>query len=593
MNIAEIRKKYPQYDDLSDEQLARGLHSKFYSDMDFGEFSNKIGLNSAKLPQVSDEARTQIAQNIKNYEDKQANALVNNELVRGGVALAQGIANAGLNPAKYVAEAFGVEMKPLKPETASERALEKAGEYGYDAAVGAALGAGAKAKGLLGQGKGKISKVARALLAPATGEAVATASTGGLLEGVTDPESTAGKVLANLVGGVAGGGLYGAINGPLRTKLVRSGLENIVQDTDSLRQVRRAAKIDDDVATSIINQVAGVAEDINQKSFKALKKNLNGLGPQARYANVRKIFQDFVKANKGNKIKRKWDDLPKLNPFQKRQYQKALKEGFDLADYGTEAGDLGHLLSTRSVLDDAINRSYIQEFPAKKATKETAKLTELRKKLDELLGKTGIKGMDRKFELYKGFEDAYETGLKYQPSGRKNVVLDDMLKAGGDEEKAIYSRIGLKQGLFDAITNNITPEQNFSKFAKGFQNVLRKVNLGDDEIIKKLAKNEQDYSRLVKLTNTAENTLTTPEAARFFGREQLEGRGSMIGAALDSILGRLSRGFYTDNAKKLLDGNGAMVEILQNPEYLQRLLNATKGSLTAAERQALINRLEE
>ena len=593
MNIAEIRKKYPQYDDLSDEQLARGLHSKFYSDMDFGEFSNKIGLNSAKLPQVSDEARAQIAQNIKNYEDKQANALVNNELVRSGVALSQGIANAGLNPAKYVAEAFGVEMKPLKPETAAERALEKAGEYGYDAAVGAALGAGAKAKGLLGQGKGKISKVARALLAPATGEAVATASTGGLLEGVTNPESTAGKVLANLVGGVAGGGLYGAINGPLRTKLVRSGLENIVQDTDSLRQVRRAAKFDDDVATSITNQAAGVAEDINQKSFKALEKELNGMGPQSRYENVRKVFQDFVNANKGNKIKRKWDDLPRLNPYQKKQYKKALQEGLDLADYGTQAGELGHLLTTRSVLDDAINKSYIQEFPAKKATKETAKLTELRKKLDELLSKTGVKEMDREFKLYKGFEDAYQTGLKYQPSGRKNVVLDDLLNAGGNEEEALYARIGMKQGLFDAITNNITPEQNFSKYAKGFQNVLRKVSPEGDNLIADLAKNERDYSRLAKLTNTAENTLTTPEAARFFGREQLEGKGSMIGAALDSILGRLNRGFYTDNAQKLLNGNGAMVEILQNPEYLQRLLNATKGSLTAAERQALINRLEE
>lgn len=48
MNIAEIRQKYPQYNDLSDEQLAQGLHKKFYSDMDFGEFSNKIGLNQAQ-----------------------------------------------------------------------------------------------------------------------------------------------------------------------------------------------------------------------------------------------------------------------------------------------------------------------------------------------------------------------------------------------------------------------------------------------------------------------------------------------------------------------------------------------------------------
>lgn len=48
MNIAEIRQKYPQYNDLSDEELAKGLHKKFYSDMDFGEFSNKIGLTPQK-----------------------------------------------------------------------------------------------------------------------------------------------------------------------------------------------------------------------------------------------------------------------------------------------------------------------------------------------------------------------------------------------------------------------------------------------------------------------------------------------------------------------------------------------------------------
>ena len=48
MNIAEIRQKYPQYNDLSDEDLARGFHKKFYSDMDFGEFSAKIGLTPEK-----------------------------------------------------------------------------------------------------------------------------------------------------------------------------------------------------------------------------------------------------------------------------------------------------------------------------------------------------------------------------------------------------------------------------------------------------------------------------------------------------------------------------------------------------------------
>lgn len=43
MNIQEIRQKYPQYQDLSDEQLAQSLHKKFYADMPVEEFNQKIG----------------------------------------------------------------------------------------------------------------------------------------------------------------------------------------------------------------------------------------------------------------------------------------------------------------------------------------------------------------------------------------------------------------------------------------------------------------------------------------------------------------------------------------------------------------------
>lgn len=42
--LAEIRKQYPQYEDLTDQQIADGLYSKFYSDMDRGDFDRKIGL---------------------------------------------------------------------------------------------------------------------------------------------------------------------------------------------------------------------------------------------------------------------------------------------------------------------------------------------------------------------------------------------------------------------------------------------------------------------------------------------------------------------------------------------------------------------
>lgn len=41
--LADIRKQYPQYEDLSDEQITDALYNKFYSDMDRGEFERKIG----------------------------------------------------------------------------------------------------------------------------------------------------------------------------------------------------------------------------------------------------------------------------------------------------------------------------------------------------------------------------------------------------------------------------------------------------------------------------------------------------------------------------------------------------------------------
>ena len=45
MNIQEIRQKYPQYNDLSDEQLADGFHSKFYSDISKEDFYKSLGVN--------------------------------------------------------------------------------------------------------------------------------------------------------------------------------------------------------------------------------------------------------------------------------------------------------------------------------------------------------------------------------------------------------------------------------------------------------------------------------------------------------------------------------------------------------------------
>ena len=145
MNIAEIRKQYPQYDDLSDEQLARGLHSKFYSDMDFGDFSQKIGLTlqaeAPKMPEVSDEARAQIAQNIQNYENPswakriknfyEMNKAANEGFVEGVASGAESVLNgATLGGYGWLDRKLGLGMQDRRDKL-QERA-EEAGVGGLN-----------------------------------------------------------------------------------------------------------------------------------------------------------------------------------------------------------------------------------------------------------------------------------------------------------------------------------------------------------------------------------------------------------------------------------------------------------------------------
>ena len=265
-----------------------------------------------------------------------------------------------------MARKIGIDTKPLQPENAGERALEKAGEYGFDAAVLSPVGNYLNALGWLGKGERLASKVARAVLVPGKG-AVTAAASGGALEGAADPESTAGKIAANVVGGMLGGAAVNIGNRTYQT--LKGGLENIVENNDALRLVRRGATIDDDIAQAVTRDAIEAADNINRRSVKALADVLDGVDARTRYKDVRKAYQTFVDANKGKKV-RSWENLPKLNNFQQKQYNKALKEGLDMADYGTREGTLGHMLEARGLIDDAINKSYIQEFPGKKATKK-------------------------------------------------------------------------------------------------------------------------------------------------------------------------------------------------------------------------------
>jgi hypothetical protein len=161
-NIADIRKQYPQYSDLSDLEIAKGFHSKFYSDIPFDQFSKQIGLSQAQpsffdrfrgtpswmqskpeeavAPQAAGGdvtnpmAYLSEAQKTEQGPAMQAVSQGVNTAVRTGAGIAKG---AVINPAAAVAQVVGGESGRKFAEQAQssyEQQRKAAGGEGFDVA---------------------------------------------------------------------------------------------------------------------------------------------------------------------------------------------------------------------------------------------------------------------------------------------------------------------------------------------------------------------------------------------------------------------------------------------------------------------------
>jgi hypothetical protein len=75
MNIQEVRQQYPQYSDLSDEQLAKALHAKFYADMPLGDFVQKVGLKAEPEPKPEPSTLSRVGALAAGYNDSMLSGL--------------------------------------------------------------------------------------------------------------------------------------------------------------------------------------------------------------------------------------------------------------------------------------------------------------------------------------------------------------------------------------------------------------------------------------------------------------------------------------------------------------------------------------
>jgi hypothetical protein len=114
MNIQEIRQQYPQYEDLSDDQLASALHQKFYSDMPYSEFASKVGVEAKRAAEQPKE---------RSMADSLARQL--GLTARGAISGVAALPNMMADPMVGIANRLGANL-PV-PSEALERTLTKVG----------------------------------------------------------------------------------------------------------------------------------------------------------------------------------------------------------------------------------------------------------------------------------------------------------------------------------------------------------------------------------------------------------------------------------------------------------------------------------
>ena len=150
--LADIRRQYPQYSDLSDKDIADALHSRFYSDMPRADFDRRIGLTPDRSLGVRVGRAAEFA--ARGFADSAAETVAapldlinrglravgvpvpgqnggNAELFKRGLRAAGDVLSAPLNAA---VRAAGVDMGPQTPENWQDRAAYGGGRGVADAA---------------------------------------------------------------------------------------------------------------------------------------------------------------------------------------------------------------------------------------------------------------------------------------------------------------------------------------------------------------------------------------------------------------------------------------------------------------------------
>lgn len=209
MDIKEIRAKYPQYGDISDGALVQALHKKFYSDIPYQDFEQKvfktkpIKLGAEGMP----DAVKEVAGNFS-------------DLSKGAIGAAGAVNSAAMR----LKQLTGRDLTPEDIQGLKEyKALEEASGSAVAGNIGMNILATMQPSAALYKGGTALaSKVLPGFLAPTAGAIASSAPIVALTQPTMEGETTAGNVAAGTAGAVAADALTRGASRVVRP-IVQSG----------------------------------------------------------------------------------------------------------------------------------------------------------------------------------------------------------------------------------------------------------------------------------------------------------------------------------------------------------------------------------
>ncbi len=291
LTIADVRQKYPQYNGLSDDQLAGALHKKYYASMPYEEFTSKIGLSAQAQQKEPEKSLMQKADELIPAPIGEAAAAINRGVVNTVDFLA--------SPVEYAIGA--VKEGTLSPQgdysirgALKDTPLSVEGNFMKDGLAKDVIRKGGEFVGPGGAGGVILRAAAKTLPAVTAGETVAT---GALRQAgsSTTAQDAAQSALAGV--GAASGGKVGEAIGGETGKQVGEFAGALLAPLSAAYATNVAAKTINSQARKILQSASPTTETLKDAS-RAIYKQIDDLGAkvdQAGMANLSKTLESEMR----------------------------------------------------------------------------------------------------------------------------------------------------------------------------------------------------------------------------------------------------------------------------------------------------------